>query len=196
MQSSVSNSAYICESENIAAYIDGDLDPVLCSALDEHIKSCGKCATELRAQRLFMCELDSALANPFDLAVPANFAQVVAVNAESDMRGVRDRSEHKKALRYCIVLGLGAFALLGFASSKAIILNVRSVAGKVFGVFGFLAKTASDATAGFSVISRVVSRGVIPDSRLAGLAGLLLVILAIALLTFLLSRYHRTRVIE
>jgi hypothetical protein len=112
------------------------------------------------------------------------------------MRGVRDRSEHKKALRYCIVLGLGAFALLGFASSKAIILNVRSVAGKVFGVLGFLAKTASDATAGFSVISRVVSRGVMPDSRLAGLAGLLLVILAIALLTFLLSRYHRTRVIE
>lgn len=196
MQSPVSNSDYICESENIAAYIDGDLEPALRSALEEHIKSCGKCASELHAQRLFMCELDSALANPFDLAVPANFAQVVAVNAESDMRGVRDRSEHKKALRYCIVLGLGAFALLGFASSKAIILNVRSVAGKVFGVLGFLGKTASDATAGFSVISRVVSRGVIPDSRLAGLAGLLLVILAIALLTFLLSRYHRTRVIE
>jgi anti-sigma factor RsiW len=192
----VSNSDYICESENIAAYIDGDLEPALRSALEEHIKSCVKCAAELQAQRLFMCELDSALANPLDLAEPANIAQVVAVNAESDMRGVRDRAEHKKALRYCIVLSLGAFALLGFAASKAIILNVRSVAGKVFGVLGFFAKTASDATAGFSVVSRVVSRGVIPDSRLAGLAGLLLVFLAVVLLTFLLSRYHRTRVIE
>lgn len=196
MQSSVSNRDYICESDNIAGYIDGDLEPALRSALEEHIKSCQRCAAELQAQRLFMCELDSALANPFDLAVPANFAQVVAVNAKSDMRGVRDRAEHKKALRYCIVLGLGAFALLGFAASKAIILNVRSGAGKVFGVLGFFARSASNAASGLTVISRVVSRGVIPDSRLVGFAGLLLVILAVALLTFLLSRYHRTRVIE
>ena len=196
MESLVSNSDHLCESENIADYIDGDLDPALRSVLEEHIEHCAQCASELRAQRLFMCELDSALASPFDLAVPANFAQVVAVNAESDMRGVRDRAEHKRALRYCIILGLGAFALLGFASSKAIILSIRGVAAKVFGVFGFLAKTTFDAAAGFTVISRVVSRGVISDSRLAGLAGLLFVVLAIAVLSLLISRYHRTRIIE
>src|SRR5512132_3093180 len=132
----VSTSDYICETENIAAYIEGDLEPALTSVLEEHLKECAHCASELRAQRLFMCELDSALASPFDLAVPPNFAQVVAVNAESDMRGVRDRSEHTRALRFCIILGLAAFALLGVASSKAVILNLRSVAGKVFGVLG------------------------------------------------------------
>jgi anti-sigma factor RsiW len=192
----MSNNDYLCESDNIAAYIDGDLDPALRSALEEHIKDCPQCASELQAQRLFMCELDSVLASPFDLAVPANFAQVVAVNAASDMRGVRDRAEHKRALRYCIILGLGAFALLGFASSKAVVISIRAVAGKVFGVLGFLAKTMFDAAAGFTVISRVVSRGVIPDSRLSGFAGLLLVVLAIAVLSLLISRYHRTRVIE
>ena len=86
-----------------------------------------------------MCELDSALASPFELEVPPNFARVVAVHAESDMRGVRDRKEHTKALRFCIILGLAAFALLGVASSKAVILSVRSLAGKVFGVLGILA---------------------------------------------------------
>lgn len=192
----MSNNDYLCESDNIAAYIDGDLDPALRSALEEHIKDCAQCASELQAQRLFMCELDSVLASPFDLAVPANFAQVVAVNAASDMRGVRDRAEHKRALRYCIILGLGAFALLGFASSKAVVISIRAVAGKVFGVLGFLAKTMFDAAAGFTVISRVVSRGVIPDSRFSGFAGLLLVVLAIAFLSLLISRYHRTRVIE
>lgn len=192
----MSNNDYLCESDNIAAYIDGDLDPALRSALEEHIKDCAQCASELQSQRLFMCELDSVLASPFDLAVPANFAQVVAVNAASDMRGVRDRAEHKRALRYCIILGLGAFALLGFASSKAVVISIRAVAGKVFGVLGFLAKTMFDAAAGFTVISRVVSRGVIPDSRLSGFAGLLLVVLAITVLSLLISRYHRTRVIE
>lgn len=192
----MSTSDYICETENIAAYIEGDLEPVLHSALEEHLKECAHCALELQAQRLFMCELNSALANPFDLEVPANFARVVAVNAKSDMRGMRDASEHARALRFCIILGLAAFALLGFASSKAVILNVKSFAGKLFGTLGFFAEAIFNAAAGFTVASRVVSRGLISDSRLSGLAGLLFVVLAIAILSRLIIRYHRTRLIE
>jgi len=192
----VSTSAYICETENIAAYIEGELEPALHSALEDHLKGCGRCAEELQAQRLFMCELDSVLASPFDLAVPANFARVVAVNAKSDMRGMRDSAEHARALRFCIILGLAAFALLGFASSKAVVLSIRSFAGKVSGVLGFFAEAIFNAAAGFIVVSRVVSRGLISDSRLAGFAGLLLVVLAIAVLSRLIARYHRTRLIE
>ncbi|MEP6570923.1 MAG: zf-HC2 domain-containing protein [Acidobacteriota bacterium] len=187
---------YICETENIAAYIEGDLDPALHSVLEEHLKECAHCAGELRAQRLFMCELDSALASPFDLDVPANFAHVVAVHAKSDMRGMRDASEHARALRFCIILGLAALALLGFASSKAVIVNVRAFGGKVFGVFGFLGETIFNAAAGFTVVSRVVSRGLVSDSRFAGFAGLLLVVLAVVVLSRLIARYHRTRLIE
>jgi len=192
----VSNNTSICETEKIAAFIDGDLDSAELATLEEHIKQCSRCTSELQAQRLFMCELDSALASKFELEVPPNFARVVAVHAESDMRGVRDRKEHTKALRFCIILALAAFALLGVASSKAVVLSVRSVAGKVFGVVGIFGRTAFDAAAGFTVVSRVVSRGLISDSRLAGLAGLLLIVLAIAVLSLLISRYHRTRVIE
>jgi len=191
---SISNS--ICETEKIAAFIDGDLDPAEIAALEKHIENCTRCASELQAQRLFMCELDSALASRVELEVPANFARVVAVHAESDMRGVRDRKEHTRALRFCIILGLAAFALLGVASSKAVFLSLRSIAGKVFGVLGIFARTTFDAAAGFTVVSRVVSRGFISDSKLAGLAGLLLVVVAIAVLSLLISRYHRTRVIE
>jgi len=192
----VSNNDHLCETEKIAAYIDGDLEPALLSALEQHIKQCSRCASELQAQRLFMCELDSALASPFDLEVPANFAQVVAVRAESDMRGVRDRAEHTRALRFCIVLALAAFAFLGAASSKAVVLNIRLVANKVFGVIGFFAKAIYDAAAGFTLISRVVSRGLIADSRITTLAGLFLVALAIGLLSLLISRYHRMRSID
>ena len=192
----MTTSDYICETENIAAYIEGDLEPALLTTLEEHLKECAHCTSELQAQRLFMCELDSALASPFDLEVPANFAQVVAVQAKSDMRGMRNASEHARALRFCIILGLTAFALLGFASSEAIILRVRSFGGKVFGALGFFAEALFNAASGFTVVSRVVSRGLISDSRLAGLAGLLLVVLAVGLLSRLITRYHRTRLIE
>jgi hypothetical protein len=192
----VANNNYICETENIVAYIEGDLDPALRLALEEHLKDCATCVSELQSQRIFMCELDSALASPFDLAVPANFAEVVAVHAKSDMRGMRDRAEHARALRFCIVLGLAAFALLGVASSKAVLLNLKSIAGKILGVLGFFGEAIFNAAAGFIVISRVVSHGLITDSRFAGLAGLLLVVLFIAVLSRLIARYHRTRLIE
>lgn len=192
----MSNSDYICETEKIAAYIDGDLEPALCLALEEHIKQCDPCASELQTQRLFMCELDSALASPFTLAVPMNFAQVVAVHAESDMRGVRDFAEHRRALRFCIILVLAAFALLGVTSSKALILNARSAANKALGIVSLLGKTIYDAAAGLTVISRVFSRGLIANSRFAALAALLVIAFVIGLLSLLISRYHRTRVTE
>jgi anti-sigma factor RsiW len=192
----MSTSEYICETENIAAYIEGDLEPCLHSALELHLKECGRCAGELQSQRLFMRELDFALASPFDLAVPPNFAEVVAVHAESDMRGARDTREHARALRYCVILGLAAFALLGFASSKSVILNVRVFATRVFGMLGFLTEAIFNAAAGFILIARVVSRGLLADSRGAALAGLLLLVLAIAVLSRLIARYHRTRLIE
>lgn len=187
---------YTCETENIVAYIEGDLDPALRLALEEHLSDCRHCVAELQTQRVFMCELDSVLASPFDLAVPENFAEVVAVHAQSDMRGMRDRAEHARALRFCIVLGLAAFALLGVASSKAVLLSLRTIASKIFGVFSFLGEAVFNAAAGFAVVLRVVSRGLITDSLYAGLAGSLLVVLFIAVLSRLIARYHRTRLIE
>ncbi len=192
----MSTSDYICETENIAAYIEGDLEPALQSVLEEHLKGCAHCAGELRAQRLFMCELDSALASPFDLAVPPNFAKVVAVHAKSDMSGMRNGAEHARAIRYCVILGLLAFALLGFASSKAVILNFGLFAGKVLGMLSLFAEVIFNAATGFAVVSRVVSRGLISDSRFAGVAGLLVVVLAIVILSRLIARYHRARLIE
>jgi hypothetical protein len=66
----------------------------------------------------------------------------------------------------------------------------------VFGARGFFVEAIFNAAAGFAVVSRIVSRGLISDSRFSGLAGLLLLVLAIAVLSRLITRYHRTRLIE
>jgi predicted anti-sigma-YlaC factor YlaD len=192
----MSNEKYICRKENIAAYIDGDLEPASRSAFEVHLEECASCTSELQAQQLFMCELDSALANPTELAVPANFARVVAVNAASDMSGARSAVEHARALRFCVILGLAAFALLGVASSKALLLSAQSVSSKIFGVLSLLGQAVFNAVAGLTVISRVISRGLIPESRLGGLGVFLLIALAVGILSVLISRYHRTRLTE
>jgi predicted anti-sigma-YlaC factor YlaD len=191
----MSSTDHICESEKIPAFIDGDLEPAARAAFEEHITQCSHCNSELQALRQFVCELDSALASPFDLPVPLNFAEVVAVRAESDMRGVRDGAEHAKALRFCLMLSLAAFALLGVTATQAGISNAQSLAGQAFGILGLFGKTIYDAAVGFSVITRVLSGGLTTNSRLAGLTALL-VALAIGLLSILISRYHRARLTE
>lgn len=186
----------ICQSDQIAAFVDDELEPVQRLAFEQHVRSCDSCAAELRAHRTFMRELDTALAGRFDLEVPPDFAKVVAVHAENDMRGVRDATEHRRALRYCIILGLVAFALLGVASSRAVLASVQSFFKAIFGIVSLFGKTIYDAMAGFSVLARVFRRGLIADVGLADLVALLLFAFAIALLTLLISRYHRTRVLD
>lgn len=122
--------------------------------------------------------------------MPRNFAQIVAARAASDMSGVRDGIEHKRAFRFCLILALASFALLGAAASKAVFFSGRTVASQIFGIFGLLWTTLYDAAVGLTVISRVISRGIIPESPFAGLAALLLA-LGIVLLSLLISSYHK-----
>ena len=154
----MTNNAHTCEPESIAAYIEGELDPAARLTLEGHIKHCDRCVLELQEQRRFMCELDSAFRSPFQLAVPANFAQVVAVHAESDMRGVRNSAEHKRALQFCILLGVAAFILLGAAASKAEIAGAASAINKAAGILSFVVRTIYEAAAGLASTARLLSR--------------------------------------
>lgn len=182
--------SHLIQMEEIAAYIDGDLDVSACLLLEQHLLECQACNSELNAQRLFMRELDATLTLAPDLPVPGNFAQVVAARAASDMSGVRDGLEHKLAFRVCLILAVASFALLGAAASKSIFFGGRALAQQIVGIFGLLWTTLYDVAVGVAVISRVISGALIPESPFAGLAALLLV-LSIVLLSLLISSYHR-----
>ncbi len=186
----------VCATEKIAAFIDGELNVGDRLAFEDHLERCDRCSSELLAQRQFMCELDSALASPSDLEVPRNFARVVAVRAQSDMRGLRASTEHKRAFRYCLLLGLAAFALLGVTASQALLVSAQAIAAKAVSVVELLLKAVYDAAVGVAVVVRVLSGSVFSDSPLSGFGALVLVVLAVSLLSFLISRYHRARLAE
>lgn len=192
----MTNAPHICEPENIAAYIEGDLNPSARIALEEHLQQCESCVMELQEQRRFMCELDSAFSNRFELAVPPNFAQVVAVHAESDMRGVRNTAEHKRALQFCILLGLAAFVFLGAAASKAEIAGAATAIGRAAGILSLVGRTIYEAAMGLASMARLLSRSLMTSSPIVGLTAFLLIAVAVGLLSRLIIRYHRTRVVE
>jgi anti-sigma factor RsiW len=191
----IKNQDKICERNLFAAYVDGELDTDLTLLFEDHLDDCFECRAELRAHRLFVCELDAAMMESAEIPVPDDFSRMVAARAASDMRGVRTRSEHRKALTICAVLALVGFALLGAAARTTVFMIAERFVGTVFSLVSFMAGTAYDMVAGFAVVFRVVSRKVIVDSGSLGpLVGLLA--LAILILSRLISNYHRTSATE
>jgi len=185
----------ICERNLIAAYVDGELEADVTALFEEHLESCAPCRAELRAHRLFVCELDAALTETGEIPVPAEFSRMVAARASSDMRGVRTRSENRKALGICLILALGGFALLGATARDAIFMIAEKFVSTFFGVAGFISTAVYDTVAGLAVIFRVLSRKIIVES---GSLGPVLVLLAVAILVLsrLIHNYHRTSATE
>jgi anti-sigma factor RsiW len=185
----------MCERNLVAAYVDGELDAGSTVLFEDHLESCADCRAELRAHRLFVCELDAVLTDSDQIAVPADFSRMVAARATSDMRGVRTFSEHRKALTICMILALGGFALLGATARDAVFMIVGKFFTTVLGLASFVATAVYDTAAGLVVIFRVVSRKFIIET---GSLWPMLVLLAFGVLVLsrLISNYHRSGATE
>jgi hypothetical protein len=184
-----------CQPEQILAYIDGELDGSAAQAFERHIEVCEFCRIELRQQQVFLCDLDAAMNDTLDVPAPDNFAKIIAAHAETDMRGVRSRTENKRALRFIVILGLAAFSLLGATASEILINGGRVLTTNALGLAAFAWKTTYDTASSTAVISKVLSRRFVIES---GSVGLLVVFLCLAvlLLSRLIANYHRARAIE
>jgi len=185
----------ICQREQVVAYVDGELDASAQDAFEQHLAVCESCRADLTTQRMFLCELDSVLNQDPEIPAPGNFARVIVAHAETDMRGMRTRVEHKRALRLVLILVLAAFSLLGVAAGEVVLGATRLMVASVLGLGGFVGKTLYDTAASAAVISKVLSRKFMIES---GLLGLLVVFLALAvlLLSRLIASYHRASAVD
>ena len=185
----------ICQRNLIAAYVDGELSEVASAIFEQHVEDCTECRAELRAHRMFVCELDAVMTDKVEIPVPDNFSKVIAVRATSDLRGVRSRSEHRKAIIICVVLALMGFGLLGATARDSVFVLIGKFLSSVFSIGAFVSNTVYDAVAGLVVISRVLGHKIVVES---GSFGVLLVVLAVAILILsrLISNYHRTGATE
>jgi hypothetical protein len=192
---SVAQNSSACQSEETAAYLDGELDHAARTQFEQHIKLCSPCAEQLREQKRLLCALDFALGGESALPLPpANFARVVAAHAQSDMSGVRAHSEHKRALWLCAMLAGASALLIGAAAlSESVVTPLRAITKPLAMIVGFFWHTIYNASAGVVVISRV-SGHLLFESRPLGVVGALLLVAALGLLPLLIISYHRARI--
>ncbi|HEX8142919.1 MAG TPA: zf-HC2 domain-containing protein [Pyrinomonadaceae bacterium] len=194
MTSAAANSS-ACRNEEIAAYLDGELDASALFCFEQHVSECASCADQLREQKRLLCALDFALGDEGSLpSPPPNFARVVAAHAQSDMRGVRAHSEHKRALWMCALLSVVSALLIGGAAlNESVLAPMQALTRPAAAIIALFWHTLYNAGAGLAVISRVGGH-LLFESRPLGLVGSLLLIAALALLPRLIISYHRTRI--
>jgi anti-sigma factor RsiW len=186
-----------CGSEEIVAYLDDELEPEVRARLEAHLTECEPCAAEMETQRCLLRELDFALSDDESVLMPKNFAQIVAARAQSDLSGVRDRHERRRAFRLCVLLGSVAVALTGGAAvSESVLAPLRAIWKGGAALLNFVGHALYDTGAGVAVISRGVGGHLLFESRPVGLFILFLFASALYMLRRLIAGYHRTRAVE
>jgi anti-sigma factor RsiW len=174
-----------CGGAEVAAYLDGELEARALLAFEGHLKECPSCARKLEEQRAF--------GEGKVLALPADFARVVTAHAQTDMSGVRLKSERLRALRLCAALVLFSFALLGSAAlSDSVFEPVRAFGHFAGASLSILWRVLYDAGASVAVILRVVGRFTFESHPLSVFSYLLLAA-ALFVLQRLIRSYHRAR---
>lgn len=187
-----------CQSEEAAAYLDGELETQAALSFERHLEECERCADELREQRRLLCTLDFALGGveADDLPLPKNFSRIITAHAQSDLSSLRsERIEHKRALRLCLGLAVVSFALLGTAAvSESVLKPLVTLVRHGGVVFGFVWRAVYDFGAGLAVIARAIGNHTLFDSHLLAAPVFLLLAVAVVLLPRLISSYHRTHI--
>ena len=186
----------ICPREELAAYLDGELSGTALEHFEAHVKECSECASELRSQRQLLCTLDAAFGSSSRIELPENFTRVVATHAEHNLRGLREKSERRRALQLCAMLAVAAFALLGAASGALVLQPARNSFRIVARVFEILSQTVLEAAEGLAIVGRMIGRAAVASPY--GLGALIALVFSgsIFLLPRLIVRYHRTQTIE
>jgi hypothetical protein len=120
-----------CPSDEISAYIDGELTSRRELELDLHFASCRKCNLELNDLKQFLRGLDDSLRLEGDLDLPKDFTNIIVANAESSVSGLRRPRERFNAIFICA--GLSLFVLFALGTQVETIFDQAAAVGGFFG---------------------------------------------------------------
>ncbi len=152
-----------CPSDEISAYIDGELSPADELDLEKHLSACSVCVAELNQQKSFLFALSSSLEQEKEFDLPKNFSRTIVATAESRVTGLRRPRERFNAAFICTALFL--FILLALGSDAESLSGVFGMAlEKAAAVGAFAFRLVSSVSLGVAVVARSVSSQIVFNS--------------------------------
>ena len=184
-----------CQHVDSAAYLDGELDVAAAALFERHLQDCAACAAALLEQRRLLCLLDTAFSERSEkrVTLPANFARVITARAQTDMSGVRRKSEHRVAFKICVALAVAAFALMGAAAFDVVLVPLVSALRAMGSVLGMIGHALVNAGAGAVLILRAVGGRLVAEPSPIKYFQWVLFVGAALLLLRLVGNYHRAK---
>ena len=170
MTSEVQIRALECPTDEIAAYIDGEMDPMREFELEAHLAGCEVCSLELNQQKQFLCGLSSSLQHEDEIELPANFTKLIVANAESTVTGLRRPREQFNAIFICAGLFLFALFALGADAGK-IFQGVSNIFEQITAVGGFFGRLIYSVFVGVAIILRSLATQFRADAVVAAVAA-------------------------
>jgi len=190
MTSEAQNRTLECPTDEIAAYIDGELSAAHELELEDHLAGCQICSVELNQQKQFLCGLSSSLKNECEIELPANFTKLVVANAESSVNGLRRPRERFNAIFICAGLFLFALFALGTGAGN-LLAGISSILDQIAAVGGFFGRLIYAVFIGVAIIFRSLAAQFRFDAVGAAVAAGLFAVLLMFISRRVL-RIHRT----
>ena len=159
-----------CPTDEIAAYIDGEMDAGREFELETHLVGCEICSVELNQQKQFLCGLNSSLKHEGEIELPANFTKLIVANAESSVTGLRRPRERFNAIFICAGLFLFALFALG-AEAGRVFDGVSNIFDQITAIGGFFGHLVYSVFVGVVVVVRSFAAQFRIDSAMAALAA-------------------------
>jgi hypothetical protein len=173
----------ICPRPEIIPYIDGELSVCEEELLEFHLLDCDCCKKELTEQKKLLCAMDFAFEDKSEIELPKDFAKVVAVRAESNVNGLRDKKERKIAL-YSIAF-LSILGLIGFSGKFESVLAFLFKCGELIISIGtFVLHFFSDLIISIASVIKMLSYKYIFNSESASILAFLFVLFSIFALLY------------
>lgn len=161
-------------SNDIAAYLDGELAADAEISFERHSVDCKVCGERLNEQKRLLRALEVAFDDEQAFELPEDFVKKVAIRAESDVSGLNSREERRRAFLIAALL-FAAGVLFGAASQKLGVLEAALAEIKTF----------------VGVFLRLFSRQFADETTFSAGLVLLLFIFTIAALSVLLRKFRR-----
>lgn len=192
--------ALCAERNDLAAYLDDELDANERENLENHLCACAECVRDLAAQRQLLGVLSGALsmrpAAPYD-DLPADFTRVVIARAQTDMSGMHAKNERRRSLVICAALIAASAVLclfhLAFNRAPALLTLMIEQSGAALRALDLIYRPFADAGASIAIVLRAVGRQLLSGDYPPNALLLLLLMVAALALPFLISQYHRVR---
>ena len=146
----------LCPTDEISAYIDGELDAAREFELDMHFAGCDICSLELNEQKQFLRHLDASLGREHEMELPANFTKQIVANAESTVSGLRRPRELFNATFICAGLLLFVIFAMGAEAGK-LFQGLSVIAEQTAAVGAFFGRLIYSVFVGLAVIIRTVT---------------------------------------